>query len=272
MNDLVLGGKGFIGRSLAALLRSRGNAVRSLDRSNGENLEHAEQFEEAFRWADRVWFLAWHVPAWKNHTSPEEQIEALKRSMGLCESVFAVLEKTKKPFLFTTSQITASQNVGSHTPYRVSKAVGEIYAKNLGGLTAKFWNVYGWEGIGEKSHVVTDLVYQALINKKIVCGTNGDELRQFLYVSDCAEGLLRQFEGEQPYADITSWQWTPLREVVRIISEQCRVPFMLGDKEGPPPFSEPSVKCLGWQPKISLEQGLQMAIAIAKGSLSSKEH
>lgn len=263
MNDLVLGGKGFVGRSLVSLLRSRNNVVRSLDRSNGENLEHAEQYEESFRWAGRVWFLAWYIPIWKRDSLPGNQIDALKKSMALCESVFSILEKTKKPFLFATSQAA-----GLSTPYGASKAVGEVYAKNLGGLTAKFWNVYGWEGVGEKSHVITDLVHQALTKREITCGTNGEELRQFLYVDDCAEGLLHQFESGQTYADITSWQWTPLRDVVRTIGEQCNVPFSFGDKKGAPSPGEPSVRCSGWEPKTSLDAGLQMTIAAAKKDLS----
>jgi nucleoside-diphosphate-sugar epimerase len=118
--------------------------------------------------------------------------------------------------------------------------------------------------------VITDLAHQAIVQKKIACGTSGEELRQFLYVDDCARALLHQFESGQKYADITSWEWVPLKDVVNTIVKQRDVPFTFGEKKGGESFAKPSIKLEGWSPAISLEEGVSLTLKEALADLKVK--
>lgn len=252
--NLLLGG-GFIGSEVSSLLTERGEEVVTLSREEGHDLREAEKHIDYFDWADRVWFIAWDIPVWKYAANPEYQLKIIASNTRLCESIFGVLGKTRKPFLFTSSQLA-----GSFTPFGVTKYLGELWAKTLGGRVAKFWNVYGWEPVGDKSHVIPDMVHKAITEGKIELMTNGEEKRQFIYVRDCAEALLHQFEINQKYADITSGEWMPVKRVAEILAEKLQVGLKFSDKPGPESFSSPSIFLEGWKPRFTLEEGLALTI------------
>ena len=47
------------------------------------------------------------------------------------------------------------------------------------------WNVYGaYEAPSERSHVISDFIHQALATGQIKMMTNGEELRQVIYIDD----------------------------------------------------------------------------------------
>ena len=75
------------------------------------------------------------------------------------------------------------------SPYGTLKRLGEDTTKSLNSLYVKFWNVYGIEKDEEKAHVITDFILMALKKRKIKMLTNGKESREFLYATDCSEGL-----------------------------------------------------------------------------------
>ncbi len=68
--------------------------------------------------------------------------------------------------------------------YGVLKKIGENITKSLGGISVRFWNVYGIEEDMEKSHVITDFIIKGLNKKKIQMLTNGLEERDFLYADN----------------------------------------------------------------------------------------
>ena len=173
--NLILG-KGLIGSYLAELLLKNGEEVGVLSQSEGHDLKTAEKYLDQFEWADRVWFIAWEIGAWKKENPAEYEIDILEANLQLCRSVFRILQRTKKPFLFTSSQAAPSSEIST---LGTTKRVGEMWTRLLGGHVARFWNVYGWEPVGEKSHLIPDLVWKGM-NGKIELMTNGEEERQFL--------------------------------------------------------------------------------------------
>ena len=71
------------------------------------------------------------------------------------KNTFGELRRTKTPFVFASSQMYNMDNV-----YGTLKFLGEHYTRILGGLSVRFWNVYGPEEINEKSHVIPDFIDQ----------------------------------------------------------------------------------------------------------------
>ena len=102
-------------------------------------------------------------------------------------NVFRLLKKYKKKFIFASSQMSNMD----FSSYGTLKRLGEDLTKSLDSIYVKFWNVYGIERNREKSHVITDFILMALKNKKIKMLTSGKESREFLYATDCSQGLYK---------------------------------------------------------------------------------
>ena len=257
--NLILGA-GLLGSRLASFLKGAEEDVVVLDRKAGYDLRQSENYADQFKWADRAWFVAWDVGVWKRETAPAYEAEILDSNLRLCRSVFRSLEAAGKPFLFVSSQAAIASEM---TTLGATKRVGELWTRILNGYTARFWNIYGWEPVGEKSHLIPDLIWQGL-RGGITLATNGEETRQFLYVQDCVEALVHQFNTGQKVADITSSDWTSVRNVAELIGKKLGVEVVLGSKPGKPSMAAPGIRLESWRPRFSLEDGLEETIKEAK--------
>ena len=180
-------------------------------------------------------------------------------------NVFNWLQKLKKPFLFTSTQMSDM----SHTVYGNLKLLGERYTESLGGLVVKMWNVYGIEREENKSHVITDFILKAKKNNIIDLITTGEESRQFLYVKDCCEALYilsKNYESisKKEKLHITSFKWHTILEVANIVSSyfNCRyIPGSKIDRVQNKIRIEPDLHIFNyWEPSTSLEEGIKCII------------
>jgi nucleoside-diphosphate-sugar epimerase len=260
--ELVLGGDGLIGKELCSRLAARGLDVVSLDLKSGHDLRDAQKYRAEFEAADRIWFLAWEVGGWKFLNRADNQHRIYRNNCLLCASVFEELKRARKPFLFTTSQLA-----GDNTGYGLTKTMAEGWVRELGGGLAKLWNIYGWEVPGERSHVVPDLVVSGLAGV-VRCLSDGHEERQFLHVTDCANGLIELMESGLKSLDITSGKWVTVSQVAEEIGRQMKVPVSLGSAAGSVRKVEPSEPLAGWMPRFSLEEGIAEVIATARNNRS----
>lgn len=260
MKNLVLGA-GLIGSHLEALFMERGEEVRVLTRKTGHDLKQSEKYIDQFQWADRVWFVAWEVGVWRGAATPAYELSILDANLQLCRSVFHVLEKTGKPFLFVSSQAALAPDM---LVLGVTKRVGEMWTRILGGHIARLWNVYGWEPIGEKSHLIPDLIWKGMTDGVVALMSNGEETRQFLHARDCVLALTHQFEIGQKIADVTSGEWVLVKEVAECIARKIGAQVALGSKIGRPSLFIPQTPLVSWNPSFTLEEGLEEVIQHAK--------
>jgi nucleoside-diphosphate-sugar epimerase len=223
--NLVLGGAGTIGQALCTYLRIAGEEVLSLDIKTGFDIR-IKSLEE-FSNFDYVWFLAWDVGGAKYLANENYLVDIIRNNATLCERVFSFLEQTKIPFMFASSQM-ASPN----TPYGVTKLLGEEWTRLLGGQICRFWNVYGWEEPGVKSHVIPDLILQAIKNKKIELMTDGQEERQFIFMDDCVKNMVDIRNAGATRVDITDGKWVTIEYIAQQIASLHKVPLKLGVKQG----------------------------------------
>ena len=223
--NLVLGGEGTIGTALCKYLRSIGEEVVSLDLKTGFDIRSNEL--NKYKDVDYVWFLAWEVGGAKYLGNENFLLDIITNNTIICEKVFGFLQQTKLPFMFASSQLA-----GPDTPYGVTKLLGEEWTRLLNGQICRFWNVYGWEEPGEKSHVIPDLIQQALMNKKIELLTDGQEQRQFIYMDDCVENMIAIRNAGATRVDITNGNWVTIEHVASQIAAIHGVPVKLGSKKG----------------------------------------
>jgi nucleoside-diphosphate-sugar epimerase len=261
MRELVLGGEGLIGSTLAATLRARDHKVTSLDLKSGCDLR--QPFDLApFQECDRVWFLAWDTGGAKFLEAEDRQHEQYKNNCELSLRIFDALSRTKKPFLFVTSQLAGLPNA-----YGTTKLMAWHWASHLGGKVARLWNVYGWEHPDHRSHVVTDLVISGL-QGRVECMTNGEEKRLFLYKTDCVAALEGLFDSSLQTAEIAGPKWLKIREVAEEVATQLNVEVELGKVKGSEVPIDPIELLPNWSPEVSLEEGIARVISDAKQFLS----
>ena len=225
MKVLNLGSSGQIGAYLTEYLRGKGHEVTEYDKNLGPQYNltaiPSTWLEHCIKEADFVFFLAFDVGGSRYLKKYQHTFKFIDNNTRMMANVFGLLQKHKKRFVFASSQMSNM----SHSPYGVMKRVGEMYTSTLGGLTVKFWNVYGIEKDHEKSHVITDFIRKGFEFGDFDMMTDGTEERQFLYAEDCCEALetimehYTDFKPEDPL-HITSFNSSSIKEVAAIIMGQ----------------------------------------------------
>ena len=268
---LVLGSSGQIGAYLTEYLRKKGHEVSEFDVVNGEKEDLTKipniELMDNIRLADFVFFLAFDVGGSRYLKKYQHTYDFINNNIRLMANVFQYLAEYRKPFVFASSQMS---NMG-HSPYGVLKKVGELYTQTLGGLTVKFWNVYGVEKDVEKSHVITDLIRRGFEEGEFEMLTDGTEERQFLYAEDCCEGLetvmdcYDNFKPTDPL-HITSFRNDSIKSVAEMIQGQFNLigkynvkikPGIAKDSVQMDKRNEADTYITGWwMPKTPLDQGI----------------
>jgi nucleoside-diphosphate-sugar epimerase len=253
ITNLVLGSEGFVGRSLCEFLRRQGEAVIHFDIKRGGH-EDARHVELPLGEATRVYFLAWEVGGAKYLYQDEVQFRQLEWNLRLMLNVLPQLRQSQTPFLFVSSQLAEE----SDTVYGVTKRLGEVWTRLLGGVRLRLWNIYGgYEDASERSHVVADFVHQALATGEIRMLTSGRELRQFIHVDDvCSAFHIAMTDQPQGVYDVTSFEWVSVRAVADVIAALTGARVVPGAGDGRTPITPMLGKIPGWQARLTLEAGL----------------
>lgn len=264
---LILGSSGQIGSELSKFLKDKKYEVFDFDIVEDEfedlRINDNKILEKFIRDCDFVFFLAFDVGGARYLKKYQKTFQFLHNNIRLMSNTFELLEKYSKPFIFSSSQMSNM----SHSPYGVSKAVGENYTKCLNGLTVKFWNVYGEENDLEKSHVITDFINKAKNDRKIKMLSDGSESRQFLHAHDCCECLhvlsqkFDELDKQREY-HITSFSWNTITEIAEEVSknfQNCEIEkAQTKDTIQKDKKNEPDPYILEfWKPKISLKEGIR---------------
>jgi len=266
MKYLVLGSAGQIGYELCKFLEKEGHDVLSFDIATDQtqDLRIPGVLEDLIIECNFVMFLAFDVGGSRYLKKYQHTYEFIENNTKLTLYTFETIKKHNKPFIFASSQMANM----SYSPYGVCKSLGEIFSTALGGLTVKFWNVYGPEHDLEKSHVITDFILKAKLGK-IEMITDGTEERQFLHAEDCSRCLhiLSQKYDEIDRSQnlhITNFEWNTILEVADIIKETIPCEIIPSEEKDTVQLNkrnEPDPYILNfWKPVISLKEGINKII------------
>jgi len=187
---LILGSEGQIGGHLVEFLKNKNKyEIIKFDIVLGKKFDirnyNNSLLEKNIKKSDFVFFLAFDVGGSRYLKKYQNSYKFMINNLLIMNNSFQLLKKYKKKFVFASSQMSNMD----FTPYGTLKRLGESITKSLNSVYVKFWNVYGIEKDLDKSHVITDFILKALKNRKIRMLTNGMESREFLFASDCSEGL-----------------------------------------------------------------------------------
>jgi dTDP-glucose 4,6-dehydratase len=132
----------------------------------------------------------------------------------------------------------------------------------------RIFNTYGPRMRIRDGRAVPAFISQALVNEDVTVFGDGTQTRSFCYISDLVDGIIRlMLSKENDPINIGNPQEMTIEQIARLIIE------MTGSKSKiiykPLPTDDPKVRqpditrartLLGWEPKVSLEQGLGRTI------------
>ncbi len=162
---------------------------------------------------------------------------------------------------------------------RFAEAMTMAYNRHHGMDTriVRIFNTYGPRMRPNDGRVVSNFIVQALRGQPITVYGDGSQTRSFCYVDDQIEGIMRLFErgGSDPVnignpAEFTVSQLADL--VIRLTGSPSKIEYR------PLPVDDPRVRCpdiskakreLGWEPRISLEEGLARTIEHFRENLAT---
>jgi dTDP-glucose 4,6-dehydratase len=133
----------------------------------------------------------------------------------------------------------------------------------------RIFNTYGPAMDPEDGRVVSNFIIQALKGEPLTVFGDGSQTRSFCYVDDLIEGIRRLMEVDYPYpVNLGNPEEYRVLELAQLVKELTGSPSpitFLPLPEDDPKQRRPDItlarKLLGWEPKISVREGLKRTIA-----------
>ena len=292
---LVTGGCGFIGANLISRLIELGAHVRVLDNlslGKREDLPYAgvelqvgdirdrEAVAKACEGIDVAVHLAAHTRVVESVSDPELNFEV--NAIGTMNVLSACRNASVKKVIFasTGGAILGEQVPPVHegmvprpvSPYGASKLAGEAYcsaffgAYGLNTVALRFSNVYGPFSY-RKGSVVAQFFRDLLQKQPIVIYGDGEQTRDFLYVSDLVDAILLADKSDTPgeVFQIASGRETSLRSLINTMKEVLperafdvrHEPRRAGEILRNYASIDKARRMLGYDPQTRLDEGLR---------------
>jgi UDP-glucuronate decarboxylase len=309
MRILVTGGAGFIGSHLIDRLMEQGHDVICLDnfytghKRNILKWMHNPYFElirhditDPIRLeVDQIYHLA--CPASPVHYQ-YNPVKTIKTNVMGTLNMLGLAKRVKARFLLaSTSEVYGDPDVhpqpeeyrgnvntiGIRSCYDEGKRVAETLAfdyhrqNDVEIRVARIFNTYGPRMLENDGRVVSNFIVQALQGNPITVYGDGSQTRSFCYASDLVEGLMRLMNGDYigPVNLGNPGEYTILQlaqtiqEMVNPSNEIKFEPLPQDDPRRRKPDITKAKQFLGWEPTISLEEGLKMTIEDFRARVSA---
>jgi len=228
---LVTGGSGFLGSHVSDALSSLGYKVFILDRKTSPWLKDSQEMivgdilderliKEAVKDKDAVFHFAGVADIFESNKNPLNTVEY--NILGTTKLLNACANEKVSRFVFASSVYVYSDMGGF---YRATKQACELLIENyqkIKGLDytiLRFGSLYGRRA--NKFNWIHNIIYQALTEGKMDRKGDGEELRDYINVSDaaksCVEILNDQFKNS--YVMLTGAQTIKIKDLLKMISE-----------------------------------------------------
>jgi len=308
MNILVTGGAGFIGNAVAKALLERGDQVVVIDDMNSYydvglkkarlarikdklsgfyqvSISNYGELEKVFQ--NHKFIKVCHLAAQAGVRYSLENPFAYEQAN--CLGTLNILELMRKYNIKDLVFASSSSVYGGNTKvpfsvddpvdhpislYAATKKANELYAHvyhklfgfNCIGL--RFFTVYGpW---GRPDMALFKFTKAMTENKPIDVYNQGNHKRDFTYISDITDGILRSLDRVQGYHILNLGNNKPV-ELLYFISciekelgktaKKNFLPLQQGDVPATFADIQKTKDVLGWQPKVSIEQGIKEFVA-----------
>ncbi|MFH2143790.1 MAG: UDP-glucuronic acid decarboxylase family protein [Bacteroidota bacterium] len=139
----------------------------------------------------------------------------------------------------------------------------------------RIFNTYGTRMNPNDGRVVSNFIVQALRNKDITIFGDGRQTRSFQYIDDLIEGLTRMMKTGDDFVGPVNignpGEFTMIdlaNKIIELTQSKSKIVYLPLPTDDPsqrqPDISLAKEKLSGWEPKISLNEGLQKTIEYFK--------
>lgn len=165
------------------------------------------------------------------------------------------------------------------SPYQITKMLGELYCNffnhhyGLAVVKARFFNSYGpGELPGQYRNVIPNFIYWAILGEPLPITGSGEETRDFTYVGDIVDGLLRAGYFEAAVSqelNLASGKETRIIDLAQMINAQVgnKAGILYAERRKWDTKSrllasvDRAKKLIGYEPHTPFEEGLKNTIA-----------
>lgn len=307
MKHLVTGGAGFIGSHLVEKLVKEGEFVYCLDNlltGSLKNINHLTD-NKNFKFinhdvinkidihVDKIWHLA--CPA-SPKAYQEDPIKTARTCFIGTNNLLELAKNTNSNFLMaSTSEIYGDPEIspqvesyrgfvnpiGIRSCYDEGKRIAETlcfdyfrtYRTKI--HVARIFNTYGPKMHPKDGRVVSNFICQALNNDSLTIYGSGNQTRSFCYVDDLIEGLYNlMYSRETGPINLGNPNEFTILDLANLIKNKLNKSLKLNFEELPlddprqrrPCIEKAKIK-LNWEPKILLDEGLDLTIDYFKRNL-----
>jgi nucleoside-diphosphate-sugar epimerase len=299
---LVTGGAGFIGSHLSEELVRRGHRVRVADslitgkRSNLEHIPGIEflegdlaDLEVARRAVDGVEYVLHQAaipsvprsvkdPITSNRANVDATLNVLvaSRDAGVKRLVFAASSSAYGD----TPTLPKHEEMPTNplSPYALQKVIGEQYLRmftrlyGLETVSIRYFNVFGprQDPSSPYSGVISVFATALLENRSPAIYGNGEQTRDFTYVANVVDGVLRACEAPGASGEIINVATSGrislnqlFEEMRKLVGSDVRPTYgepRAGDVRDSQADIDKARRLLGYQPIVSFEDGLRQTV------------
>lgn len=305
--NLVTGGAGFLGSTLVDRLMEAGEEVICLDNyftgtkvnvarwighPSFELIRH-DVTEPILLEVDRIWHLA--CPASPRYYQANPIKTAKTSFLGTYNMLGLARRVGARLLMASTSEVYGDPEVhpqpesyrgcvnttGIRSCYDEGKRIAEALCFDYHRMhgteirVARIFNTYGPRMFSDDGRVVSNFVVQALRGQPLTLYGDGSQTRSFCYVDDLVEGLIRLMNANHngPINIGNPGEFT-IRQLADLVRARINpslpfvyLPLPQDDPLQRQPVIDLARRELGWEPKVSLEEGLGPTIAYFRRSL-----
>ena len=166
--------------------------------------------------------------------------------------------------------------IGPRACYDESKRLGEtltmVYYRQyqVNARIVRIFNTYGPNSQADDGRMIPNFIMQALQNKALTIYGDGSQTRSICYVSDLVDGLVRAMFTPHTAGEVFNLGNTDEQSVLeyaQLIIKLCNTssslifePGRIDDPERRRPDISKAQRVLGWQLRVSKEEGLRRTI------------
>lgn len=164
---------------------------------------------------------------------------------------------------------------------RFSEALVTAYFRYHGVNThlVRIFNTYGPRLQPNDGRVISNLMMQALRGESLTVYGDGSQTRSFCYVSDLIDGIVKLSKSAKhgPVNIGNPTEWTILecaKEIQSLIGSSCEILFQPLPQDDPKqrqPDITRARQLLGWEPKVSLAEGLALSLEYFKECVAEEQ-
>jgi len=288
---LVTGSEGLIGKELSKKLEEKKINVVGYDIKNGQDILDQKSLEKIICDIDGVIHLAAISRVVAGYNDPYTAVvtnvigttnilDLIRRKNPSCWMIFG---SSREVYGESQCIVKESDPQKPVNVYGASKSAGEYLCLcygdnyNLRTFVVRFSNVYG--GLNDHpDRVVPRFFIQALANTDITV-YGGNQIFDFVHLSDAVEGLIKLIQKiinneKLEYRTLHFITGKSLslvdlsNKIIKLTNSKSGVKYLPRREFDVDTFiGDPSVtmNVLGWQPKISIDEGLKYYLKLIKG-------